>query len=161
MNKDEKLDIALGFMQQSPVDIQSLARRFGFDVIEDDLNNAFVEPASGAIYVKDGEKIIFVHEKDNDQRKRFTIAHELSHYILHFGNDEVQKTSFISFRRGTNKIEKEADELAGKILMPMQLIVDYYKDNGTPILKEMAKYFDVSTSAMRVRLETNGLKYYV
>ena len=64
---------------------------------------------------------IFYNGKANPERQRFTIAHELGHFILH--RDQRQsfncdKESVYSGADTIRVIEREADDFASNLLMP-------------------------------------------
>ncbi|ENJ9653624.1 ImmA/IrrE family metallo-endopeptidase [Clostridium botulinum] len=82
---------------------------------------------------------IFKHCKLN-----FTLAHELGH--IHLRHHELPKNC--KTEKDLYIEELEADEFAGKILMPKNKI---YTGNFKSI-KEVAKYFNVSESAVLKRL---------
>lgn len=98
-----------------------------------------------------------VNRHDGARRQRFTIAHELSHFLLHrdqIGDgitDDVLYRSEISDAR-----EAEANRLAADILMPRNLVsewVDRARALGVDdIPAYLAEQFDVSEAAMRIRL---------
>ena len=114
---------------------------------------------SGAIkYNEEKKKFqILIEKNEPEYRKRFTLAHELSHYFL-------QGTSFFNehkihydvlYRSGTSKIEKEADYFAGALLINKELLLKLFQIN--PSIKELAKTFMVSESALTVRLMAIGV----
>lgn len=87
-------------------------------------------------------------------RRRFTIAHELGHWYLHAkqGSDE----SYRRYCRGpdlnsTRSQEGEANEFANALLMPEVLLAEaaVRLHKNIPLL---ARHFDVSVPAMRLRL---------
>lgn len=98
-----------------------------------------------------------VNRHDSARRQRFTIAHELSHFLLHrdqIGDgitDDVLYRSEISDAR-----EAEANRLAADILMPRELVADWVdraRALGVPdIPLYLAEKFDVSEAAMKIRL---------
>jgi hypothetical protein len=61
--------------------LQELARRGGVLAPRDPLPSG---PLAGFLYAVGGYGSIFVHAPDPVARRRFTIAHELGHYLLHF-----------------------------------------------------------------------------
>lgn len=81
--------------------------------------------------------IIVINEELSDQVKRFTIAHEIGHIILH-------KLIPDKTRR-----EKEANMFAARILMPMFLI----KELNIKDKVELAKLCNVSEESAGYRLE--------
>lgn len=95
---------------------------------------------------------IFVNSDDNSFRQRFTIAHELAHFLLHreeIGDGIVEDALY---RSGlSNKQEAEANILAAEILMPWHLIT-LEMNKGRKTISELAQVFQVSDSAMSIRL---------
>src|SRR6266487_4675697 len=63
-----------------PVDPVQIARDLGLDVQEAEL-----EPnVAGAIFKETGQDpTIFINASDSPNRQRFTVAHELGHYVMH------------------------------------------------------------------------------
>ena len=100
-------------------------------------------------------RVIVVNLSDSARRRRFTIAHELAHYVLHKGNDEL----FAHRDAGQNDgIEHEANVFATNILMPKDLVfkvLDGVWSKMPSVLKirHVADTFAVSLSAAQVRLE--------
>ena len=91
-------------------------------------------------------------------RQRFTIAHELGHFVLH-----PQQDAFVDFRKertpGEERSprERQADMFAAALLMPRKsLLKDFRrlaKDGYTEaITATLAKQYHVSEDAMRFRL---------
>lgn len=111
---------------------------------------------------------IYLNAKDVGTRQRFSIAHEIAHFLLHkekiitFG--AVGRTCEYSLSIAE---EKDADNLAGCILMPMHSVNDFLvncnvtKDEKieVEIVKQVAKEFEVSLIAAALRLRELG--YYV
>lgn len=92
-----------------------------------------------------------------DVRARFTIAHELGHYFLHIKDDARQIVT--SFRRGQSPRETAANKFAAELLMPKNLIKEEYAKMVIPVSDTLAKKFEVSKPAMRIRLDSLGLMY--
>ncbi|WP_198152587.1 ImmA/IrrE family metallo-endopeptidase [Tsuneonella dongtanensis] len=107
----------------------------------------------------DGTYTIRVNRHDPKRRQRFTVAHELAHFLLHrdqIGNgiqDDKLYRSSLSDRR-----EQEANRLAADILMPPHLIDaalnDAIEKDVGDRLAHLANELNVSEPAMSVRLET-------
>lgn len=95
---------------------------------------------------------IVINRHDAPRRQRFTIAHEISHFILHkdlIGDGIVDDALY---RSGlSNKIEREANKLAADILMPWHLINEFMSEKIKTI-QDLANIFQVSESAMSIRL---------
>lgn len=155
-------DVALDLLRQHdmaetvPVPIIELCNREGVEVRE----TLFTESGvSGLIIGRDGQFSIYVNRDEPKTRKRFTIAHELGHYILHLrgkrdngGFRDSQSTIRTVFRRaGDSSIEeREANQFAAALLMPETLVREYGPVSDAVALGSI---FGVSAEAMRIRLE--------
>ena len=106
----------------------------------------------GAIWYLKGSWIIQLKEDDASAIKRLTLFHEAFHILAHC------KTSPVFRKRGTKEgsfNELLADYFAASILMPREWVKE--KWTGVKDLDKMAKIFDVSKSAMCIRLKFLGL----
>lgn len=112
---------------------------------------------SGRLYRKDGRWIISVNQEHHVNRQRFTLAHELAHYVLHKSESE----SFIDtvFFRGAsvNNFEYAANEFAAKLLMPENKVREVVR-SGTTNIKALAESFGVSVAAMLYRVKQLGFR---
>ena len=99
-------------------------------------------------------------------RRRFTIAHECGHRVLHFPEltrlactpddiDEIPAMEPGNVRH-LKRREAEANAFAQALLMPELLVHEHARETGRN-LPALAERFDVSVPAMRVRLITLGL----
>ncbi len=97
---------------------------------------------------------IFVNRNMPKVRRRFTIAHEIAHYVLHeehIGDGIVDDALYRS--RLSNAMEVQANKLAADILMPWHL-VNPMINRGISNPAELARRFEVSEAAMAIRLNT-------
>jgi Zn-dependent peptidase ImmA (M78 family) len=99
---------------------------------------------------------IFYNAKAGRERQRFTIAHELGHFILHRNSQtsfDCSKESIYTGIDGLKQIEREADDFASNLLMPGNLLRQ--KIEGQKIdfrlLGKLANEFGVSLEAMCIR----------
>jgi IrrE N-terminal-like domain len=90
---------------------------------------------------------------DGPLRHRFTIAHELGHYVLH---SLAGKKPIIAGRRGSNRVEWEANWFAAAFLMPTKEFKAAAKSLGASPLA-LAGRFMVSIEAAEVRMKTLGI----
>lgn len=139
-------------MYKIPVDVVKIANTNDIPVYEGELDKKI----SGAIrYDKQKDAFeILVNKDDLKVRQRFTIAHELGHFFLHkdiLKNDEIHID--IMYRM-TNEQEQEVDYFAGALLMNKTILENLHKENT---IAELAELFNVSVSAMTVRLDILGL----
>ena len=99
---------------------------------------------------------IFFNGKASPERRRFTIAHELGHFILHRGQQQsfnCDKESVYSGIDTIRAIEREADDFASNLLMPGDLLRDWISNQciDLRILSGIAKRFQVSFEALCIR----------
>lgn len=95
-------------------DINKLLESHGVVIIE--IDN--IEKFDGvSLLTDDGTPLIVINKSFSNDRKRFTLAHELGHLLMHIcGNFPI------SDYRDTKEIEKEANLFASEFLMPKDSI---------------------------------------
>jgi Zn-dependent peptidase ImmA (M78 family) len=140
-------------IKQIPIPIEELARSLDIRV-----SRAPSKDFSGLLIRKDGHALIGVNSAEAPVRQRFTIAHELGHFILH-----PQQDAFVDFRKDRTAKEvkppreRHADMFAAALLMPRKILLrdfrrlakDGYTDGMTA---KLATQYAVSEDAMRFRL---------
>ena len=113
---------------------------------------------SGLVYFKDEAFKILVDKNKPRNRQYFTIAHELGHYFLH--DEQLREKSLVVdndpiLYRSDNGLssteETEANLFAASLLMPKDRVRLVWKK--TKDIEVCADFFEVSLSAMSVRLE--------
>ena len=148
-----------------PVPIKKIAEDCGFKV----LCQIYEQPElSGIIGIDDAfqqeyetSRIIGVNNEDNVGDQRFTIAHELAHYI--FDYDENKDVTYYNTYK-TNETEtleeQRANKFATNLLMPYDEFLKQYSNTvqkGTePTLTDLitlSNFFGVSISAIRRRIK--------
>jgi len=154
MITSEKTKVILKHQKAPPVDVLAIAKDLGVKVYETE-KGIWPKSISGLIKRSDpeGDQFeIIVNGDHSFTRQRFTVAHEIAHFVLH--EHEIGdgiKDDFL-FRSGlNNRIEKEANNFAADILMPWDL-VDERISKGEIDIRELAKAFNVSPSTMSIRL---------
>ena len=100
---------------------------------------------------------IFVNPKARPERRRFTIAHELGHFILHRTSQPsflCDKESVYSGIDNLKQIEREADDFASNLLMPGDMLRDRIagKCIDFNLIGTLAKEFGVSLESMSIRI---------
>ena len=113
---------------------------------------------SGSLSYIDGKWIMCINSCHNLKRQRFTMAHELGHYILHKGkNIEFVDSTF--FRSDDmNSIEFIANEFASRLLMPEDKIRKLIDEDKIKNIGDLASKFEVSSAAMKYRVLSLGYK---
>lgn len=95
---------------------------------------------------------IYVNGSHHKNRRRFTTAHEIAHFVLHqdfIGDGIVDDGLYRSIL--SNSMEAEANRLAADILMPRFLLDGYVSQAGMSVAK-LAQIFEVSEAAMSIRV---------
>lgn len=147
---------------EPPVDILNIVKRIGIELVEYNLG----DDTSGVLMIRNKKGTIGYNPKDAQVRRRFTVAHELGHYLLHrTSNDLFVDNFFLMKFRGNNSYtendhvdEQEANAFAAAVLMPENFIDDEMKNTVYRGLTEidfigrLAKKFEVSIPAMTYRL---------
>ena len=138
---------------ESPVDVHKIAELLGFSIIESD----FPDNYSGEVFIEGKVKSIGVNKNQTKSRQRFTIAHELGHYLNaheNFENEgEMLDELEFNFNNPLHRQEKEANSFASELLMPKEFLIKDLNEVGLDIDKLTEKY-QVSEQAMWIRLTT-------
>lgn len=139
-----------------PVKMGQLARDLGLEV-----KSATLKPGISGMIKKADTKAGFeikVNRHESPYRQRFTIAHEIAHFLLHadwIGDGVEDSILYRSPKMGDSR-EAEANRLAADLLMPRKLVRDYLMRLGGEInsntAKVLAERFQTSEDAMRVRI---------
>jgi len=98
------------------------------------------------------QKTIRINRKHHPLRQRFSLAHELGHICL---NHDLILSDRIEEEGINAELEKEADEFASELLMPIDLFKKAFR--AVPDLHALADTFQVSPSAVSVRALKLGL----
>ena len=137
-----------------PLDVTGVAKKLGIRIKRVSMKHDL----SGILY-KDEENnlwILHVNKEHHPNRQRYTIAHELGHFCLHRHFKHVFEDK-IFFRGGeSSKMEWQANDFASAILMPEHEFRDTLKE-GKRKIDELAKKFQVSTLALRIRAKNLGM----
>lgn len=148
----DTLNLIKRLQTSPPVNIVGIAKMIGLAVWEDaDLATG----VSGKIFrdSKNGGSLgysIVIRAQDSIARKRFTVAHELAHYVLHRNLFKDLLIEDALYRSGlSSSIEAQANGLAADLLMPWSLLAPV---SDQPV-DRLAKMFQVSEEAMRIRLQ--------
>jgi Zn-dependent peptidase ImmA (M78 family) len=141
------------FTKQVPVQIGALAQALGLKVVV----AALPLNISGMIQ-PDGEDgfIIKVNRFEPKERQRFTIAHEIAHYLLHRDRISAGVVDSVLYRsKLSSRLEAEANRLAADIIMPMDqvqaMISATPSKNHDDLVASLAEAFKVSKQAMGIR----------
>lgn len=112
---------------------------------------------SGRFDIVNGIPTCYIRNTDVEQRQRFTLAHELGHFVLnHGGGFRDNSASFNIYNYDQREID--ANAFAAELLMP-KLAIDYVIEKLKNIhsIDEFARLFNVSIPAMTYRLKNLGI----
>lgn len=136
-----------------PIKIGAIASELGLKVKSSTLEAGI----SGEIRKGEGQYVIRVNRHDVKHRQRFTVAHEIAHYLLHKSEigdgivDDVLYRSPLS-----DVLEAQANRLAADILMPWSHINEKLKSYSALKMEEriekLALDLEVSITALQIRL---------
>lgn len=150
-----------------PIAIEVLAHRLNLAI----QSEALGENVAGMLMVEGDRGAIGYNSTHALVRQRFTIAHEISHYLLHIKKNRKSQLFIdrhLTFRRdgyssgGVDYQEVEANHLGAALLMPRGLVRQEIKKNDLDLDDEeaitfLAKRFHVSTAAITNRLSNLGM----
>jgi len=145
--------------QTAPVDLEAIARDLGIAVRMDPTLPSTV---SGKITRVPRTRApagfaITVNANHHPNRRRFTLAHEIAHYMLHRSEigDEIVDDGMYRSTALRDHDERMADRQAAEIILPAPLVrAEHARD---PAPETLALRFEVSERAIRIRLRELGL----
>lgn len=131
------------------IDLKELGKHYGKNI------SGFIKRVGNNVYIG-------IESDEAPFRKRFTLAHELGHYILHPQKGDFEEIDFrekIDFtgqgKYSTDPREQEANAFAAELLMPEEQVREYFNIYHSHEI--LAYIFGVSYEAMKNRLDNLGL----
>lgn len=149
---------------EAPVNVERVATGLNIAVrrtpSEDDISGFLLRHPGG-------QAIIGVNTLHHPNRQRFTIAHEIGHFVLHQHDQVHVDRAIVKLRdrassKGEDPEEIEANGFAAELLMPEEFLrSDLARLTFTDLLddrrmQQLAKQFQVSVQAMTNRLVSLG-----
>lgn len=138
-----------------PVDVEDVAKKIGVDVqyLPQLIGG---EDISGRFDIINNTPTCTIRNTDPIQRQRFTLAHEIGHFVLGHGGGFMDNAASFNFYN-LDKRETDANHFAIELIIP-ELAVNYAFDKqNINSIEELAKLFNVSPSAMGYRLKQLGI----
>lgn len=148
------------------VPVEELAERENIVIVR-----AAAEPSESGFLLRDASRVVIgLNNRNTRRRQRFTIAHELGHWMMHEGRPiivdhavRINKRDDVS-SGATDREEIQANAFAAALLMPkgfldlslkreLQLGVRSRDD----LTQSLANEYDVSHEAMNIRLINLGV----
>ena len=140
----ELLASTLNLMTAPPVNLRIICDHLGIEV--------YAMPCTAFCAVlsprRDGTWVMLVNSRLGPGRFRFSIAHELGHYLLRH-----RPVEHIDGERNPQQ-ERQADVFAAELLLPEEYL---RADLETRTLPELAERYRVSRQALSIRLKNLGL----
>ncbi|MDF3057506.1 MAG: hypothetical protein K0R17_1721 [Rariglobus sp.] len=131
-------------------DIEAVVTRLGGHITNDHWDSP---GATGYIDVRGHRDFtINLSPLSGGKRRRFTIAHEIGHYILHTQFGKIRPVKIT--RDGSNRLEWEANWFAAGFLMPATEFKRLAQQGRNDA--ELAHHFDVSMAAVEIRRSVLG-----
>ena len=151
-------------IQGPPVNVEVIARDLKVYVrkspTEDDISGFLLKQPEGPV-------VVGVNSLHHPNRQRFTIGHEIGHFLLHQYDKVHVDRLMVKLRNsasstGENEEEVEANRFAAELLMPRSFLERDLKDLMSKDLlddkwmQQLAKRYAVSVQAMTNRLVSLG-----
>ncbi|WP_158784745.1 ImmA/IrrE family metallo-endopeptidase [Pantoea sp. BAV 3049] len=137
-----------------PIDPKKIAALEGLSV--ESCPSFAAKNISGELVPSGESAVIRYNPTDSAKRQRFTIAHELGHYVLGHGHAFRDPSSHFSMSYYDPR-EVDANQFAAEILMPEMAVNVLVKQRKIMDVNELARIFDVSVNAMSYRLKRLGI----
>lgn len=154
MESDRSIETIEQFTSRYPVDVRGLAQALGVAVVDEVLP----DDLSGKIECEiDGDCTITVNRTHSETRRRFTIAHEIAHFVLHrdlIGDGIFDNGLYRSATLG-ERIEQQANRYAATILMPRTQVRAAW-EAGNHTREQLAAAFQVSPAVAEIRMRELG-----
>lgn len=156
-----------------PVPVEEIVRAYGLTIRFEPTAGEI----SGALYVEGPRAVIGVNALHHANRQRFTIAHELGHYLLHapapsperlFAKVDRHVLSAVWNRdakssAATDLEEIQANQFAAELLVPLEMLrrdvqSSRYNLEDDDDLRKLANRYRVSLQVLNYRLGELGMR---
>lgn len=145
----EALLRSLGVTCPAEIELEAIAWSVGANVRE-----AVLESCEARIIGFQDRAIITVQAGGDPRRRRFSIGHELGHWMHHRGRSSVCRSSEIGNPNSTSQLERQADRFAAELLMPRYLFQPSLSASGRPsfeVIDALATAYKTSRLATALR----------
>jgi len=152
-----------------PIPIVNILRVLGFSVY---VNKFKDDNISGIMLIGDelkekfdSDRIIIIERKDSLGRQRFTLAHELAHFLFDYSSKNKKYASVFKYDIAQDKQDKEriANTFAANFLMPEEMFRNRYEQlkegnySEDEIISILASDFQVTITAVARRINEINL----
>lgn len=148
------MDHVMEFTQSAPVDLNGMARAMGLEVVN---SVNLPDDVLGKIERSGDHYRITINATHAPRRRRFTLAHEIAHFVMHRSLIGDGITDAGMYRSSlSNAIESQANRFAADLLMPAPLVRRAFRE-GALSYAGMADRFNVSMESAKIRMKDLGL----
>lgn len=148
---------------KAPVDVKKVIKNLNVSLEPEKLGSE----VSGLLVIENNKAVIGYNSDEPTVRQRFTLAHEIGHYVIHCNSSSRDKifVDKIMYRKNFSSTSEKRQELqanvfAASLLMPKQLVKEEFANllnaadhiTEEDIVYEMSTTFKVSEIAMTYRL---------
>jgi hypothetical protein len=149
-------EIFTRYSNDLPVKLAAMADELGLEVFKSPLKpnvSGLIEPSDSA---PSGFRIR-INRHELPERQRFTLAHEIGHFMLHRDKIGGGIVDNIMYRSNlSSRYEVEANKFAADLVMPIHHVRRKLNELGGMVSDEtviaLSNHFRVSQAAMRIRL---------
>lgn len=142
------------FIFQAPIPVEELVEYEGLGLIRTRFDDGEI---AGVINLE--TKYLLVSSTDSETRQRFTIAHELGHWMLHKEQMKENKNLAVLYRkplgREEDSLEQEANCFAANLLVPEDMLKEALHRNLDEV--SLASHFKVSRAVIGFRRKFLGI----
>lgn len=145
-----KVENGLSYPENNLLEI---ATTLGVAVYEIDFQKIYQKQGINGVIQWDNDKpSIYINKNYTPERKTFTLAHELGHFILH-PNSKKYRIDFIDYTKEDKETEEEieANYFAGSLLVPKEKLLELLR--FTDKTEKIAEYFGVSKAVIDTRIK--------
>lgn len=152
ISTSEALAVIERHQQTAPVEMIPLANDLGIEVFR---ASGWSDSIS-AMIKRDDRSVsgysIYVNASHSLVRRRFSIAHEIGHFVLHRDKIGDGLTDDALYRsKLSSPLEVQANRFAANLLVPDNLL-NQAMASGIETVTTLASHFNVSRSSMSIRL---------
>lgn len=146
-------DIIESFNLTPPIDLDKILERLDIKI-----NYETLISMEALLIISQGKKNIILdnYRARNEKREKFTIAHEIGHYLIPWHDNLQQCDNTVNFD-SDDKIEQEANDFASELLVPEEYLLQDLEDKKLTLdlIKNLSEKYNVSLVVMARRI----LKY--
>lgn len=138
-------------VQHLPVNVADIVEYYSGKIIFDQDVKVLKPREEARLLIDDGTPTIIIRPSVSPRRMRFSVAHELGHFLLNHPPDQGQRSR--TTKKCRTDQEREADAFAAALLAPACVLISLKITD----VNKAADIFRVSREAAKIRI--NQVKY--